>query len=115
LPIEKMSFIYDNFENYLMQGNFLTAINDIAMHRKILTGTLMTYAEWIRGDVIKRRKSESYLREIVAILIKRYDNQLSWNVIADAISIDYPNTVANIVSYSNQSMRHLSYNNFINA
>jgi len=91
---KQMSWLYEHFEKYLSHGGFLTAINDMAVHNKILESTLVTYAEWIRGDVLKRGKSETYLREIMTALIKRYGNQLSWNAIADAISIDHPNTVA---------------------
>lgn len=91
---EVMKSLYEHFQKYLLHGGFLTAINDIAAHNKILESTLITYAEWIRGDMLKRGKNETYLQEIIAALIKRYGSQLSWNSIADAISIDHPNTVA---------------------
>lgn len=91
---ERMAFIYDKFQEYLLHGGFLTAMNDLAAEGRILEASLTTYAEWIRGDMLKRGKSETYLREIFQALIKRYGNQLSWNAVADAISIDHPNTVA---------------------
>jgi uncharacterized protein len=92
---QHISWLYQQFERYLCHGGFLTAINDMARHNKILESTLITYAEWIRGDMLKRGKSETYLREIMTALIQRYGTQLSWNAIADVLSIDHPNTVAN--------------------
>lgn len=86
--------LYQCFDQYLQHGGFLTAINDLAEHGKILESTLTTYAEWICGDVVKRGKSEFNLREIVEALISKYGSQLSWNALADSTSIDHPNTVA---------------------
>jgi len=93
-PAELINLLYERFQNYLLHGGYLTAINDIAEHQKILESTLVTYAEWIRGDVLKRGKSERYLREILEALVSRYGGQLTWNAIADAVSIDHPNTVS---------------------
>lgn len=86
--------LYEHFDRYLQHGGYLTAINDLAEHGQILESTLVTYAEWICGDVVKRGKSEFYLREIIEALVKKYTSQLSWNALADSISIDHPNTVA---------------------
>lgn len=94
VPEELMRLIYESFNRYLMHGGFLTAINDLEQHGKILASTLMTYAEWIRGDVLKRGKSERYLKEILSAIIQRYSSQVSWNALTDAVSIDHPNTVA---------------------
>ena len=94
LDPEQMLWLYREFEKYLSHGGFLTAINDIAQYNKITESTLVTYAEWIRGDVLKRGKSETYLREILTALVKRYGSQLSWNAITDTVSIDHPSTVA---------------------
>ncbi len=91
---EKISWLYEQFDRYLCHGGFLTAINDLAKYNKILESTLITYSEWIRGDVLKRGKSETYLREIMTALIKKYGSQLSWNAIADSLSIDHPSTVS---------------------
>lgn len=94
LAPDSIASLYEKFNHYLLHGGFLTAINDMASHGKILEATLSTYAEWIHGDMLKRGKSEHYCREIIEALIKRYGSQLSWNAIADTLSIDHPNTVA---------------------
>jgi predicted AAA+ superfamily ATPase len=86
--------IYDEFQLYLKHGGYLTAINDFALTKSISKYTLKTYSDWIRGDILKRQRQESYLREIISNIINSYNKQLSWNAIADHVSIDSPKTVA---------------------
>lgn len=95
IPDEKqMQLIYSEFNNYLQHGGYLTAINDIARENQIKPATLKTYSDWIRGDVLKRGKSEVYLKEILAAIIARYNKQVTWKNISDAISVDSHKTVA---------------------
>jgi len=89
-----VDLLFDEFNMYLMHGGFLTAINDIALHGRILEATLMTYSDWIRGDMLKRGKQEHYLREILDAIVKRYGSQVTWNALAQDLSIDHPKTVA---------------------
>lgn len=89
-----VKLLFTAFNEYLLHGGYLTAINDIAMHGKILASTLITYSDWIRGDMLKRGKQEHYLREILMAIIKRYNSQLTWNSLAKDLSIDHPKTVA---------------------
>ena len=86
--------LYEEFDNYLIHGGFLTAMNDAAKHEGILPHTFSTYSDWIRGDVLKRRKQEHYLREILDAMMKRYGSQITWNALARDLSIDHPRTVA---------------------
>jgi predicted AAA+ superfamily ATPase len=92
-----MDRLFLHFENYLVHGGFLTAINDFAQHQQILPVTFSTYSDWIRGDVLKRNKRENYLVEILGAIIKRYGSQLSWNALAGDLSIDHPKTVADYI------------------
>jgi predicted AAA+ superfamily ATPase len=94
-PIE---LLFDEFQNYLMHGGYLTAINDLALEGRILESTLMTYSDWIRGDMVKRGKQEHYLREILQAIVKRYGSQITWNALAHDLSIDHPKTVADYVA-----------------
>ncbi len=89
-----LHLIYAEFKNYLIHGGYLTAINDVARDGKIAETTLTTYSDWIRGDMLKRGKQESYLREIILAIIKRYNKQITWHAIADVLSIDSHKTVA---------------------
>ena len=90
--------LYDEFKRYLAHGGFLTAINDMTMHRRILPATFSTYSDWIRGDVLKRNKQEHYLKEILEAIVKRYCSQVTWNALARDLSIDHPKTVADYVA-----------------
>ncbi len=89
----KMDIIYDEFDEYLLHGGYLTAINDLATYDEIKIATLSTYSDWIRGDVVKRGKHEASLREILSAIIKRYSSQITWNSMISDLSIDHPQTV----------------------
>ncbi len=82
---------------YLVHGGFLPAMNDIAAHGRIVPATLATYADWIRGDFMKRGKQETYLREVLGALVARLGSHLTWNGLASELSIDHPATVADYV------------------
>jgi predicted AAA+ superfamily ATPase len=91
LAVNKLT---EAFNQYLIHGGFLTAINDMARHETVQPSTLATYTDWIRGDVMKRGKQEHYLREILEGIIKRYGSQVTWNSMSKDLSIDHPKTVA---------------------
>jgi predicted AAA+ superfamily ATPase len=92
-----MNRLFNEFEDYLVHGGFMIAINDIARDRKILPATFSTYSDWIRGDVLKRNKRENYLLEILGAIIKRYGSQITWNALSEDLSIDHPKTVADYI------------------
>ena len=89
-----MQTLYQEFSFYLKHGGYLTAINDMARDGKIARATLMTYSDWIRGDILKRDKQEAYLREIIQAIIARYSSQITWHSLASELSIDSHNTVS---------------------
>lgn len=95
---ELLDRLYGEFESYLTHGGFLTAINDIAVHGKILPATFSTYSDWIRGDILKRDKQEHYLLEILGAIVKRYGSQITWNALSRDLSIDHPKTVADYMA-----------------
>ena len=82
------------FENYLMHGGYLTAINEVAADGRIQPATFAVYCDWIRGDMLKRGKQERYLQEVLGGVIRRYGSQVTWNALARDLSIDHPATVA---------------------
>ena len=96
-PDQTVDLIYDAFDRYLLHGGYLTAINDLAQHGEIRHSTLATYSDWIRGDVLKRGKQEAYLREVLSAVVTRYTSQVTWNGLAQDLSIDHPRTVADYV------------------
>ena len=85
------------FENYLLHGGFLTAINDMAAEGRIQPSTFAVYCDWIRGDMLKRGKQERYLEEVLGAVVRRYGSQVTWNALARDLSIDHPATVADYI------------------
>jgi predicted AAA+ superfamily ATPase len=94
LEDKQLDIIYREFNNYLAHGGYLTAINDIARDGVIAPATLKIYADWIRGDMLKRGKQEAYLKEILSAIMTSYTKQVGWTTLADHISIDSHKTVA---------------------
>jgi len=92
-----MDRLYREFDDYLIHGGFLTAMNDLAKHNSILAATFSTYSDWIRGDVLKRGKQDRYLREVLQAVVKRYGSQTTWNALAQDLSIDHPQTVSDYI------------------
>ncbi len=97
-PVPLVERLFTEFDEYLVHGGFLTAMNNMAEHGRILPATFYTYSDWIRGDILKRRKQEHYLREIVNGIIKRYGSQVTWNNMLADLSIDHPQTVSDYMN-----------------
>ena len=90
--------VYAAFDRYLLHGGYLTAINDLTSHGEIRPSTLATYSDWIRGDVIRHGRQETYLREVLSAIVRRQASQVTWNALAQDLSIDHPKTVADYVA-----------------
>lgn len=97
VDVGSMIELFRSFDDYLIHGGYMTAINNLAKEGKILEATLITYSDWIRGDMLKKDKKETYLREILAGIMKRYGSQITWNTLAKDLSIDHPATVADYI------------------
>ena len=98
LPEETEQILLEEFLAYLVHGGFLTAINDMARHDRILPATFATYSDWIRGDVLKRGKQEHYLGEVLAAVVRCYGTQTTYNALARTLSIDHPATVSDYIA-----------------
>jgi predicted AAA+ superfamily ATPase len=96
-PDDVFRAMQDEFRSYLFHGGYMTAINEMAKGHAIPLSTLDVYSDWIRGDVLKRGKSEQYLREILQSIITRIGSQVTWNSLSRDLSIDHPATVADYV------------------
>jgi predicted AAA+ superfamily ATPase len=92
-----MDTLYQEFEQYLAHGGFLSAINDMAKSNRILPSTFATYSDWIRGDILKNGKQEHNLKEILGAIIKRYGSQATWNALSRDLSINHPKTVSDYI------------------
>lgn len=95
---EVIDVIYHAFDDYLVHGGFLPAINALAEYEYIPNSIFSIYSDWIRGDLLKRGKQERYLREVLEAVFKRYGSQVTWNALVKDLSIDHPNTVADYIN-----------------
>jgi predicted AAA+ superfamily ATPase len=86
------------FEEYLVHGGYLTAIADFIRGGRVEDATYRTYAEWLRGDILKHNRQEKYLLELLRGLLKTYATQISWGSLAKELSIDHHKTVSDYVS-----------------
>jgi predicted AAA+ superfamily ATPase len=82
---------------YLIHGGFLSSMNDYVQTQSISDSTYKTYSDWIRGDMIKHGKNETFLREILTGILKHYGSQISWNRLTKELSIDHPKTVSEYI------------------
>ena len=98
LPEETERVLLEEFLAYLAHGGFLTAINDMARHQRILPATFATYSDWIGGDMLKRGKQEHYLGEVLAAIVGRSGAQTTYNALARDLSIDHPATVRDYIA-----------------
>ena len=79
---------------YLLHGGYLPAITDFELTKTISIAVMRTYIEWIVGDILKNRKSEHYLLEILKGIIVNYNSQISWNSIGKLLAIEHHQTIA---------------------
>ena len=89
-----METLYQAFGDYLKHGGYLTAINNYASQGMIEKYVLDTYADWIRGDVVKQGKSEHYCRSLFTAMCKHLSSQVTWNTLAKEFTIEHHGTVA---------------------
>jgi predicted AAA+ superfamily ATPase len=86
------------FDEYLLHGGYLTAIADMLRGGRIEAATFRTYAEWLRGDILKHHKQEKYLLEVLRGMMKTYASQVSWVSLAKELSIKHHKTVSDYVA-----------------
>ncbi|MBI2982562.1 MAG: ATP-binding protein [Deltaproteobacteria bacterium] len=86
--------LYEALKDYFITGGYLVAINERVRDGKLSLGTLATYWEWIVGDMLKHKKTENYLREILGGILKRYSTPVSWNALSKDLSVDHHKTVS---------------------
>lgn len=95
---EIINDLYLEFNQYLIHGGFLSAINEFAAEQTITLATLTIYSDWIRGDMLKHNKKEPFLKEIISEIIKHYTKQISWNNLLKELSIDHVATICDYVN-----------------
>jgi len=80
------------FNQYMITGGFLTAINEFGMHGSIGQYIYNTYIQWVLGDFLKRNKNENFLKEIILALSERLGKQISYHNITAVTNIQSHST-----------------------
>ena len=75
------------FQNYLICGGYLRAINDLAEYGEITEATYATYEQWIRGDFLKQNKKEETLMAILQALLTVGVSQISYSGLTQKIGL----------------------------
>ena len=86
------------FDEYLHHGGYLTAISDWVQLGKIEPATFRTYADWLRGDILKHNKQEKYLYEVLRGILRTYASQVSWISLSKDLSIEHHKTISDYIS-----------------
>ncbi len=86
------------FQDYLICGGYLRAINDLAQYGKITQATYLTYEQWIRGDFLKQKKNESTLMAVLHALLKIEVSQISYSGLTQKIGLISKDT---LIDYCN--------------
>lgn len=81
-------------QHYLIHGGYLPAIANYWQEKTILAGTLRTYIEWMIGDMLKFKKTEKQVVEILKGILTTYSTQISWHSLLKHLSIEHHQTVS---------------------
>lgn len=95
LPNQQPSIkkLADFFQDYLLCGGYLRAINDLAEYGEVSQATYLTYEQWIRGDFLKQGKNEDYLKAILNTLFIVGISQISYSKLTQKIGLISKETV----------------------
>lgn len=75
------------FQDYLICGGYLRAINDLAEYNKINESTFLTYEQWIRGDFLKQGKNEETLELLLETLLTVGVSQISYSSLTQKMGL----------------------------
>lgn len=98
----RVAELFGYFDKYLLTGGYVVALNDHAQNKLISPAVYKTYVQWIVGDMLKKNKQESYLREVITALIPRIAKQITMHNITAEMSIEHHQTVADYFSILEQ-------------
>ncbi len=75
------------FEKYLITGGIPLVINEYEQNKQIPTFIYDLYYSWIVGDILKEKKGEQTLKEIIKSILTCYTTPVSWDGLAKRSSV----------------------------
>lgn len=88
----------EEINQFMIHGGYLSAINEYAATKQLSDTLLKNFSEWLRKETEKYGKQERYLREILTAIFKHYNNQITWNALAQELTIDHPKTIGDYLA-----------------
>lgn len=85
------------FDEYLLTGGVITAINDYVELGYIRPETYSTYVQATIGDMMRWNKRETYLAQLIRRIIDSLGSQVSWRALQKNTDIGSQNTVAEYI------------------
>jgi len=82
---------------YLTTGGFPRSVKDHASAGHVSRGTMKACLDWARGDWAKVGRSDSYMKEVLAYILRARGTPISWNGISSETSINSPHTARSYV------------------
>jgi uncharacterized protein len=98
-PQKEYSLLEASFQEYLLLGGYLSAINLYHKNRDRFEAALITYQQWIYSDFNRKNRDKAKLIEILRVLVERYGSQLSFNKIANESQGLSTETVINYIEH----------------
>jgi len=85
------------FDIYLKTGGFPRSVKEHAATGTVSHETMKVYLDWARGDWARAGRSDAYMKEVLAYILRARGTPISWNNIARETSINSPHTARTYV------------------
>ncbi|OYT65973.1 ATPase [Candidatus Bathyarchaeota archaeon ex4484_205] len=85
------------FKEYLITGGFPLPIIEFHKRGKISYQTKKVYIDWIKNDIRKIGKNETYMKEVISYIIRSRCSPVSWLSISKETSLASPHTTQSYV------------------
>lgn len=90
--------VHEEFNHYLLHGGYHAAIRDFTLHGTISNETFQAYSNWLVNEIRQQEKQESFLREILQVIITYENHPVTWNALTRELSIHHPKTIGDYIA-----------------
>lgn len=90
--------LFQAFNDYLFHGGYLIAINEFSIDKKISDETFKRYSASLLDSILRLGKNESFLYEILSAILEHYNKPVTWNRLAQQLSIHHPKTIGDYIA-----------------
>jgi predicted AAA+ superfamily ATPase len=97
LDADRIKRIDECFQEYLLTGGFLVAMNEYAKNSKLRPFVYRTYQQWVIGDMLKWNKKEYSLKELIDALGERLARQITFHALSALTQMQHHDTVRDYI------------------